>query len=42
MGLIIYFMFEAQITYIWPLEKFKMSENLHVITFYIVCCPSFP
>jgi hypothetical protein len=36
-GLIIYFMFEAQINYMLSLKKFKVSEILQVITFYTIC-----
>jgi hypothetical protein len=39
MGLITYFVFEAQINYMWSLKKFKVSEILHVTTFYT---PNFP
>jgi hypothetical protein len=42
MGLITYSMFETQINYMWFLEIFKVSETLHVITFYTICSPSFP
>jgi hypothetical protein len=35
MDLIIYFKFETQIKYMWWLENFKVSEILHVTTFYI-------
>jgi hypothetical protein len=42
MGLIIYFMFEAQINYMWSLKKFKMNKILRVITFYTTCKSSFP
>jgi hypothetical protein len=41
-SLITYFMFEAQINYMWFLENFKVSETLHVITFYTICSPNFP
>jgi hypothetical protein len=41
MGLITYFMFENQISYVWSLENFKASEILHVTSFYIICSPSF-
>jgi hypothetical protein len=41
MGLIIYFMFETQINYIWSLENFIKSEILCVAT-YIICNPSLP
>jgi hypothetical protein len=42
MGLIIYFMFETQINYMWSLKKFKMNEILHATNFCIICSPSFP
>jgi hypothetical protein len=42
MGLITYFMFEAQINYMWSLKTFEVSEILHVTTFYTICSPSFP
>jgi hypothetical protein len=42
MDLITYFMFEAQINYMWILKKFKVNEILHVISFYTICSPSFP
>jgi hypothetical protein len=42
MALITYSMFETQINYMWFLEIFKVSETLHVITFYTICSPSFP
>jgi hypothetical protein len=41
MGLITYFMFENQINYMWTLENFKVSEILHVTSFYIICSPNF-
>jgi hypothetical protein len=42
MGLITYFMFEAQINYMWSLENyFKMSEILGDITFYTICSSNF-
>jgi membrane-bound metal-dependent hydrolase YbcI (DUF457 family) len=42
MGLITYFMFEAQINYMWSVKKFKMSEILYVIIFYTIRNPNFP
>jgi hypothetical protein len=42
MDLITYFIFEAQINYIWFLINFKMSEILHVTIFHTICSPSFP
>ncbi len=42
MGLTTYFMFEYQVNYMWSLKKFKVSEILCVITFYIIWSPSFP
>jgi hypothetical protein len=42
MGLITYFMFEAQINYMWSLKNFKMNEILCIIIFYIVRSPKFP
>jgi hypothetical protein len=33
MGLITYFMFEAQINYMWFLKKIKVNEILRVIIF---------
>jgi hypothetical protein len=42
MGLIIYFMFEVQINYMWFLENFKVNETLHVVAFCFVCNPYFP
>jgi uncharacterized membrane protein YesL len=43
MGLITYFMFEAQINYMWSLENyFKMSEILGVSTFYTICNSNLP
>jgi hypothetical protein len=42
MGLITYFIFEAQIKYMWFLINFKVSEILRVIIFYTICSPSFP
>jgi hypothetical protein len=41
MGLIIYFMFEAQINYMWSLKKIKMSEILFGTTFYTTYSPNF-
>jgi hypothetical protein len=41
MGLITYFMFETQINYMWSVKKFKVSEILHVTTFYIIYSPNF-
>jgi hypothetical protein len=35
-------MFEVQINYMWSLKKFKVSEILHVTTFYTICSPNFP
>jgi hypothetical protein len=42
MGLAIYFLFEFQINYMLFLKEFKVNEILCVITFYIICSPSFP
>jgi hypothetical protein len=42
MGVIIYFMFEAQINYMWSQKKFKVNEILHVTIFYTICSPYFP
>jgi hypothetical protein len=39
MGLITYFMFEAQINYMWSLKKFKVSEILHVTIFILYIIP---
>jgi len=32
---------QSQINYMWSLQNFKVSEILCVITFYIICNPSF-
>jgi hypothetical protein len=42
MGLITYFIFEAQINYMWFPKKFKVSEILCDTTFYNICSPGFP
>jgi len=42
MGLITYFMFEAQINYMWFFKIFKMSEILCITIFYIVRSHNFP
>jgi hypothetical protein len=42
MGLITYFMFEAQINYMWSFKIFKVSEILCITIFYIACSPNFP
>jgi hypothetical protein len=42
MGLIIYYMFKAQINYMWFLKDFKVSETLCITIFYSICTPNFP
>jgi hypothetical protein len=42
MGLITYYIFEAQINYMWSLKEFKVSETLHITIFYTICSPNFP
>ncbi len=42
MGLINYFMFQAQLKYLWSLENFKVNEILCVTTFYTIRSPKFP
>jgi hypothetical protein len=42
MGLIIYFMFEVQINYMWFLDIFKVNETLHVVEFYLYVVFIFP
>jgi len=42
MGLITYFMFEAQINCMWSLKKFKVSEILPITIFILYIVPIFP
>jgi hypothetical protein len=42
LGLITYFMFEAQINYMVIKYFFEVSEILHVTTLYTTCSPRFP
>jgi hypothetical protein len=42
MVLITYYMFEAQINYMWSLKDLKVGETLYVIIFYTICSLNFP